>query len=145
MGQPVQNSYLSPRRRCGQRNHFAHREGRQQSPACAQWVRGGQKMAERLSTSARTAWRTSPGQVTPLCAKVCTIRVHCPLSLKLLFFRELTPCKLTSARTHALARTHSHARAAPHAHALLFLFALLQKAEFALNSTAHCAVLGKRS
>ena len=85
------------------------------------------------------------GQVS---AKVCRIRVHCPLSLKLLFFRELTPCKLTSARTHSKpshARTHSHARAAPHAHALLFLFALLQKAEFALNSTAHCAVLGKRS
>ena len=109
----IQNSYLSPRRRCGQRNHFAHREGRQRIPACAQWVRregGVQKMAERLSTSARTAWRTSPGQVTPLCAKVCTIRVHCPLSLKLLFFRELTPCKLTSARTHALARTRTRAQ-----------------------------------
>ena len=110
------------------------------SPHCG----GGQKMAERLSTSARTAWRTSPGQVTPLCAKVCTIRVHCPLSLKLLLFRELTPCKLTSARTHARPRTHALTRTRAQRRTRTPC-SLLQKAEFALNSTAHCAVLGKRS
>ena len=38
-------------------------------------------MAERLTTSAQTAWGTSAGQVAPKCAQSGI--VHCPLSLKL--------------------------------------------------------------
>ena len=142
----IQNSYLSPRRRCGQRNHFAHREGRQPIPACAQWVRRGggtENGGEAVDLSKNCMENlTRPGHT------VVRQSVHNPGALPPVLEAAIFPwthTMQTHQRTHARSRTHSHARAAPHAHALLFLFALLQKAEFALNSTAHCAVLGKRS
>ena len=113
--------------------------------------RGGQKIKWRRGCRPQQELHGEPHQArshhcAPKCAQSGCI-APCPWSCYFLWTHTMQTHQAHT-RTHALARaahTPPLRRTAILARPAFSFFALLQKAEFALNSTAHCAVLGKRS